>query len=78
MSTQISVSAPITLLAAITLQTVDPNTKEATIEITTNLLYPYKLDSESLASLPGLPEYVDYTYEIVEDSDPALCPAEYA
>jgi hypothetical protein len=75
-STQISVSAPITLLAAITLQTVDPNTKEATIEITTNLLYPYKLDSESLSSLPGLPEYVDYTYEIVEDSDPALCPAD--
>ena len=74
MTTSVSVSAPVTLLAAVSLQTVDPETKLATIEVTTNLLAPYKLSAENLTLLPNDPAYADYTYSVSEVGSPELCP----
>lgn len=69
-STEIVVNAPVTVLAAITRQSVDPITKIAIIEVTTNLLWPYQLVSEQLVLTP--PDYA-YSYSVSDLSNPALC-----
>lgn len=69
-STNITVSAPVTILAAITKQTIDPETKIAEIEVTTNALHPYFLDEELLTLNPNYP---GYSYNVTEIGDPALC-----
>jgi len=73
-STQITVTASVQALFAISRQAVDPNTKEAVIEVTTNLLHPYKLDLENILNTPANPDYAAYTYSIAEVGDAALCP----
>lgn len=69
-STEIVVNAPVTVLVAVSRQTVDPATKSAIIEVTTNLLWPYKLESEQLVLTP--PEY-SYQYSVSDISNAALC-----
>jgi hypothetical protein len=72
-STNITVQSPVRLLVAVTRQEVASNTQNAIIEVTTNLLYPYKLTAEQLGLTPSA-QYPGMTFQIVEVGDSALCP----
>jgi len=71
-STNITVQSPVRLLVAVTRQEVASNTQNAIIEVTTNLLYPYKLTAAQLGLTPS--NYPGMTFQIVEVGDSALCP----
>jgi len=72
-TSEITVQSPVRLLVAVTRQEVAADTQTAIIEVTTNLLYPYKLSAEDLASIPNA-TYPGMQFSISEVGDVALCP----
>jgi hypothetical protein len=72
-STNITVQSPVRLLVAVTRQEVASDTKNAIIEVTTNLLYPYKLTAEQLSQVPSA-AYPGMNFSIIEVGSSALCP----
>jgi len=72
-STNITVQSPVRLLVAVTRQEVASNTQNAIIEVTTNLLYPYKLAAQQLSLVPSA-TYPGMTFAISEVGAAALCP----
>jgi hypothetical protein len=72
-SSTISVSSPVRLLVAVTKQEVDPITRNAVIELATNLLYPYIINTSSLTPPGSTPMSFQLT-EIIDSQTSALCP----
>jgi len=68
----IYVTAPVNVLSAITKQSVDPLSREATIEVATNVLWPYKLTNPSM--LDTFPSRFDGDITVTENQAAAVCP----
>jgi len=72
-STNVTVQSPVRLLVAVSRQEVASNAQSAVIEVTTNLVFPYKLTAGQLIATPSL-EHPGMIFSIVEVGNPSLCP----
>jgi hypothetical protein len=69
----IVVQSPVTLLAGITKQIIAPDRESATIEISTNVIWPYKLTAPLLSLTPAL-DYPNMGFAVAEQTGLADCP----
>ena len=67
-TSDITVQSPVKLLSSISRQTVAANGASATIEITTNLIWPYNLTAFTIVSNPGAAD--SYTASLVSEDCP--------
>jgi len=71
-NSSVVVTAPIQTLAAITRQSVNPLTRQATIEVVTNVLWPYKLTNATM--LGTFPAEFEGDITVTEVEASAVCP----